>query len=147
VALPEVYGAKGEKYMTKMQLTKEEKQMRARKASQLVDEMLDHPEQFTSKGVIFLWSDAELSSIFTRERMHLLSAVKEKTYHSITELANELGRDISTIRKDLHTLETYGLVTLKKENGTVKIYSDVEAIHIKIEKPRKLEQLLADNIA
>ena len=121
-------------------IPKEEKTLRFRKAGQLIDEMLDYPDRFPDKAVVFLWSDAELSSIFTKERMRLLRKVKTKAYTSISQLAADLKRDVSMVSKDVKVLEEYGLIKLERQGNRVRIFSDAQGIYIPLEKPKPLEE-------
>ena len=121
-------------------IPKEEKTLRFRKAGQLIDELLDYPDRFPDKAVVFLWSDAELSSIFTKERMRLLRKVKTKAYTSISQLAAALKRDVSMVSKDVKVLEEYGLIKLERQGNRVRIFSNARGIYIPLEKPKPLEE-------
>lgn len=121
-------------------ISNEEKDRRFRRASQFLDQVLEDPDSFPDRAVVFLWSDEELGSLFTRERLKLLRKVKEKAYGSITELARELGRDGSVVRKDLKLLEEYGLVKMEKQGTRVKIYSDKEGIYIPLAEAKPVEK-------
>lgn len=128
----------------KEEVSNQEKERRFRRASQLLDQVLDDPDSFPDRAVIFLWSDEELSSLFTKERLKLLRKVKEKAYDSITELAYELERDVSMVRKDLKLLEEYSLVKLEKQGTRVKIYSDKEGIYISLVEAKPVEEYVEE---
>jgi predicted transcriptional regulator len=102
--------------------------------------MLEYPDRFPDKAVVFLWLDAELSSIFTKERMRLLRKVKTKAYNSVSQLAADLKRDVSMVSKDVKVLEKYGLIRLERQGNRVKIFSDTKGIYIPLEKARSLEE-------
>ena len=93
----------------------------------------EDPDAVPDKTVIFTWSEDELTEVFTKERLRLFRRVRERTYTSIKELAVELGRDESRVRKDLKILEEYGLVELTRKGRNIEVKSDVQAIYIPIE--------------
>jgi predicted transcriptional regulator len=130
--------------MKKLYVGREEKDLRFKKASQVIDDVLEDPGRFPDKAVILLWSDEELSSIFTKERLRLLRKVKGKSYDSFSELAEELDRDVSQVRKDVKLLEDYGLVTLERHGNKVKIYSDAQGVYVPLERARPLEEYVEE---
>lgn len=126
--------------MKNLKVSDKEKHQRFQKAGDIIDQILDDPDRYPENAVIFLWGDEELSSIFTKERLKLLRMVKENTYDSYSQLAKELERDTSIVRKDLKILEEYGLVSLEKIGNKVKIGTEAQGIYIPLEKTQALEQ-------
>jgi len=126
--------------MKKIEIPEEEMRARFNMAFEFLDRVIEDPDRYPDRLVIFFWSDEELSRLFTKERLKLLRKVKEKTYRSITELAKELGRDISSVRKDLKLLEGYGLVKLERVGNEVRISSDKEGIYVPLAEPKPVEE-------
>jgi predicted transcriptional regulator len=124
--------------MRKIEVPKEEVRTRFNKAFEFLDRVIEEPDRYPDRLVVFFWSDEELSRLFTRKRLKLLKKVKEKTHRSITELAKELGRDISSVRKDLKLLEGYGLVKLERAGNEVRISSDKEGIYVPLVEPKPI---------
>lgn len=125
-------------------ISREEKNHRFKKAGEIIDQILDDPDCYPDSAVIFLWRDEELSTIFTKERLRLLRAVKEQTYDSFSDLAKALERDVSIVRKDVKMLEGYELLTLEKHGNKVKIHSETQGIYIPLERTRLLEEYVEE---
>lgn len=139
--IQELGGAEASEVMSmREKVSNEEKDKRFKRASQFLDQVLEDPDSFPDRAVVFLWSDEELGSLFTRERLKLLRKVKERAYNSITELAYELERDVSVVSKDLRLLEEYGLIRMEKHGTRVKIYSDKEGIYIPLAEAKPVEE-------
>lgn len=111
-------------------LSKEDKNRRFNAASEFLDNILDSPDQYPKNTAVFLWSDEELSHLFTKQRMKIVRKVSENDYESITELASDLKRDPSLVRKDLKLLEEYGIVKLEKYGNKVHICMNVEGAYV-----------------
>jgi len=126
--------------MRKIKVSDEEVRARFDRAFEFLDRVLEDPDRYPDKLVIFFWSEEELSHLFTKERLKLLKKIKQKTYRSITELAQEVGRDISSVRKDLKLLEGYGLVKMEKVGNEVTISSDKEGIYVPLVEPKSVEE-------
>lgn len=131
--------------MKRVRVSEEEVRVRFNKAFEFLDRVIEDPDRYPDRLVIFFWSDEELSRLFTVERLKLLRKVKKRTYNSITELAEEVGRDISSVRKDLKLLEGYDLVKLERVgNGVrVRISSDKEGIYVPLVEPKPVEEFKA----
>lgn len=126
--------------MKKVEVPEDEVQERFNQAFAFLDQVLEDPDRYPDRMVVFFWSEEELSRLFTRERLKLLRKVKEKSYRSMTELAEEIGRDISSVRKDLKLLEVYDLIQLEKVGNEVRISSDKEAIYVPLVEPKPVEE-------
>jgi predicted transcriptional regulator len=61
-----------------------------------------------SRGITFE-NAADMVRLLTPARLSLFEAVKNRTL-SIKGLAEQLGRDISAVRRDVDALEQYGLL-------------------------------------
>ncbi len=88
-------------------------------AFDFVERVLEHPGKYPDEAVLFLMDPAEIASIITKERLHLLRELQAVDYASIAELARSMGRDVSRVRKDLLTLERFDLVQFTKEGNRV----------------------------
>lgn len=126
--------------MRKIEVSEEEMRSRFNRAFEFLDRVIENPDRYPDTSVIFFWPEEELSRLFTKERLKLLKKVKQKAYRSITELAREVGRDISSVRKDLKLLEGYGLIKMEKAGNKVTISSDKEGIYVPLVEPKHVEE-------
>ncbi len=76
----------------------------------------------------------DIGKILTRERLRLLSSIREKRPESISELARILKRKESNVHNDLTFLEGVGLLELKEGKNHVKKVPvvDYDALHITV---------------
>lgn len=72
-----------------------------------------------------------LAQILSNENQELLKIIIKHKPSSLTELEKISHRKKSNLSRTLKTLENYGIVSLKKENG--KIAPTVEATDFKVE--------------
>ncbi|HWG22376.1 MAG TPA: HTH domain-containing protein [Terracidiphilus sp.] len=88
-----------------------------------------------SRGITFE-SPADMVRLLTPTRLNLLQAVKKRTV-SIQELAGELGRDVSAVRRDVTALEKFGIVSsrhiVNPGHGRVRVISAPASISISAE--------------
>lgn len=94
--------------------------------------MLEEPDRL----VVFVWSEEELTRLFTPERLRLLRRVCKRPYESLSELAREVGRDVSAVRKDVRRLAGYGLLRLEREGNRVRVLTDAERLYIPLREPQ-----------
>ncbi|MCX6771041.1 MAG: hypothetical protein NTX79_03225 [Candidatus Micrarchaeota archaeon] len=64
--------------------------------------------------IIYVESLDAARKLMTRERLRMLSVVKEKKPSSLYQLAAELGKDIKTVHTDATMLSDFGLLSLEK---------------------------------
>lgn len=74
--------------------------------------LADRNEALPEECVISFEDPAELLQLLTATRLALLKAVREQP-GSITQLAQRLHRDRSTIKRDVDKLASYGLVAVE----------------------------------
>ncbi len=76
----------------------------------------------------------DIGKILTRERLRLLSVIREKKPESISELARMLKRKESNVHNDLTFLEGIGLLELKESKNPVRKAPvvDYDALHITV---------------
>jgi predicted transcriptional regulator len=85
-------------------------------------------ERSTFSALFHLFSKEDLfseisivRSLLSNEKAKILHAIKEKKPVSIYILAKHLGRDFKAVRKDIKTLEHFGIIKLvKSEKGKRK---------------------------
>ena len=72
---------------------------------------------------VWFSSIKSLANVLSEENQALLQVIREHSPESISELEQLTGRRVSNLTRTLHTLERYGLVSLRKtRTGTaVKI--------------------------
>ncbi len=106
-----------------------------------LSEAIREPDKYPDKLAVFVLTDEELHQIFTRERLRLLRALKEKEYESVTELSTRLGRDKAAVTRDLKLMWEYGLVRLEKEGRRVKPRLDKEGVYLSLAEPKPILQV------
>ncbi|MDD5473977.1 MAG: ArsR family transcriptional regulator [Candidatus Methanoperedens sp.] len=76
----------------------------------------------------------DIGKILTRERLRLLSIIREKTPESISELARMLKRKESNVYNDITFLEGMGLLELREGKNHVRKAPvvDYDALHITV---------------
>ncbi len=76
----------------------------------------------------------DIGKILTRERLRLLSIIREKKPESISELARMLKRRESNVHNDLTFLEGVGLLEFKEGKNHVRRVPvvDYDALHITV---------------
>lgn len=97
------------------------------------------PELYPDRLAVFVLTDKELHQIFTRERLRLLRALKEREYESLKELSGQLERDKAVVTRDLKLLEEYGLVRLEKRGRRVKAKLDKEGVYLPLAEPETIK--------
>jgi len=79
----------------------------------------DHPEEldrFKDGARILILDDEQVPSILTRERIRIIRLLRRGKVRSLSELADELGRDPSAVNRDISVLEESGIVS-RVRNG------------------------------
>ena len=76
----------------------------------------------------------DIGKILTRERLRLLSVIREKKPESISELARMLKRKEPNVHNDLTFLEGIGLLELKESKNHIRKAPvvDYDALHITV---------------
>ena len=79
------------------------------------------PERSTFSALLHLFSKEDLfseisivRSLLSNEKAKIIHAIKEKNPASIYILAKGLGRDFKAVRKDIKSLEHFGIIRLEK---------------------------------
>ena len=106
-----------------------------------LSEVVREPDKYPDRLAVFVLTDEELHQLFTRERLRLLRALKEKEYGSVTELSMYLGRDKAAVTRDLKLLKGHGLVRLEKEGRRVKPRLDKEGVYLSLVEPKPILQV------
>ena len=105
-------------------------------------EALRKPDKYPDRLAVFTLEDEELHRIFSRERLRLLKALKEKEFASVVELSDYLGRDKGAVDRDLKILEEYGLVKRVREGKRVRPVIDKKGIYLPLTRPKPVEELV-----
>jgi predicted transcriptional regulator len=105
---------------------------RAKERAKAMDEGRPFP---SSRGVTFE-SAADMVRLLTPARLDLYDAVKKRRV-SIGDLAAELGRDVSAVRRDVSALEKFGIVSSEQVvnpgHGRVRMVSAPARLSISAE--------------
>ncbi len=84
-----------------------------------------------SEPKIWFESIKSLAQVLSSENQDLLKLIVERKPRSLTELEQISHRKKSNLSRTLKTLECYGIVSLKKENG--KVVPEVKATNFRVE--------------
>ena len=116
-----------------------EKEMKRRidDAFAFVDRVVKRPDRYPDQAILFLLDPAEIASAVTKERLRLLRELSARDYPSIFELARQLGRDVSRVRKDLLALERLDLVTFAKYGNRIRVRPSATGIYIPLLPPKR----------
>jgi predicted transcriptional regulator len=89
---------------------------------------LDRRERIEPERTFSFESPHDMLEVLTRERMRLCEVARGK-HLSISALAAELQRDVSSVRSDIRKLQHYGLVRVREQvnngHGRVRIVEPV----------------------
>ncbi len=80
---------------------------------------------------IWFESIKSLAQVLSNENQALLKLIVEKKPRSLTELEQISHRKKSNLSRTLKTLEGYGIVSLKRENG--RVIPEVNATNFRVE--------------
>ncbi|MBL7160625.1 MAG: ArsR family transcriptional regulator [Candidatus Aenigmarchaeota archaeon] len=106
-----------------------------------IRESVRHPEKTPDNVLLLALSKEELTQIFTRRRIELIEAIKEKKPKTMSELATSLKRALPAIERDLKALEKFGVVELEKTGREVRPVIEKEVIVLPLVKPISLKQM------
>lgn len=94
------------------------------------------------KAVVILNTEDNLKA-FTKERIRLISEIKNKNPKTIRELAKTLNREVSAVDRDVKMLEQMEIIKLEKNGNTTIPKVDAEIFIVPlvdIEKSMKVIQ-------
>jgi predicted transcriptional regulator len=119
----------------------EEMKSKWRAMKGFLDDVIERPDDYPDKIVVFALTDDELCRIFTKERLRILRLLSEKQITSIKELSEYLKRDIAAVHRDLDILQRSGLVNLEKKGQRVRPSIAREGVYLSLVKPKPLIEL------
>lgn len=90
--------------------------------------LADHGEALPEECVISFEDPTEMLQLLTTARLALLRAIKDQP-GSITQLAQRLHRNRSTVKRDVDQLANYGLVAV--ESTALPGHGRMKAIHLR----------------
>jgi predicted transcriptional regulator len=99
---------------------------------------LDRGERLMREKIITFENPVEMAKVLTPERVRLFQKVRQKRT-SVTELANGLKRDRSSVSRDVLMLESKGLV--KTESFTNPGHGVVKIVTASAERLRLVAEL------
>ncbi len=106
-----------------------------------LDDVIERPDDYPDKTVVFALTDDELCRIFTKERLRILRLLSEKQITSIKELSGLLKRDFAAVHRDLDILQRSSLVNLEKKGQRVMPSIAREGVYLSLVKPKPLVEL------
>ncbi len=83
------------------------------------EKVFEEPEAFPDKALLLPLTKKEIRTLFTKERIRLIMAVKGRKARSVSEFASLLNRKLPAVTRDLKLLERFGIVELIKKGKTV----------------------------
>tara|TARA_B100000315_G_C14315500_1_gene468372 strand:- start:95 stop:481 length:387 start_codon:yes stop_codon:yes gene_type:complete len=95
------------------------------------------------KCVILPFADEEISSIFTKKRIELIRELDKKKPKTIKSLADNVGRKLSAVDRDLKLLIRKGIVETRRNKLGVQPTLKKAVIIIPIVQPKKLKEMIA----
>lgn len=82
----------------------------------MTEDIIAHPDKYPDDFVVIPLEPGLLSQILSRERIRLLSLLREHgPFKSVGALAKALGRSESRVSRDLMMFEGSGLVVVERE--------------------------------
>lgn len=110
-------------------------------AMAFIRESVRHPEKAPDNVLLLPLSKEELTQLFTKRRIELIEAIKNRGPSTMSGLAKLLKRGLPAIERDLKILEGLGLVRLEKKGREVTPVIEKEVLVLPLAKPMTLEQL------
>jgi predicted transcriptional regulator len=102
-------------------------------AFHVIHDAIKNPDKYGDDSIVLLLDDDDIAALFTKERLRLIRLVRERSFSSISELAHEVGRDVSRVKKDLGLLEKHGIVHLTRDKNCVTVHTMTKGIFIPLE--------------
>src|SRR4051794_760054 len=69
------------------------------------------------KDEISCRSMEEMMKVMTKTRFQIFTAILETAPESLTELSERINKDLGNVMKDIHVLESLGLIELERSKG------------------------------
>lgn len=69
---------------------------------------------------VWFASMASLAAVLSEDNRALLKIIRDAQPRSLTELAGLTGRKVPNLSRTLRTMESYGIVRLKRDKGEVQ---------------------------
>jgi len=113
--------------------------MRRRIASAFgfIGRVMEHPDRYPNRAVVFLLQPQEVASVVTSNRLRLLRALQRDRSASVADLARTLRRDASRVREDLLLLQRLNLVQISGAGNRMRVRAATDGIYISLVSPRK----------
>ena len=121
-------------------MTQKSKKQKARRieknienAFNIIRNAIRDPDRFGDDSIVLLLDDDEIAALFTKERLRLIRLIRDRSFSSISELAREVRRDVSRVKKDLGLHEKHGIVHLTRDKNCVTVHTMTKGIYIPLE--------------
>lgn len=96
----------------------------------------DEGEEITETDITFV-EPSDVQRLLTPKRLELIQTLMSEEVGSIRELAEVLDRNPSEVHDDVHTLEEYGIIELRKEGRAKKPVVPYDDIDINVSLSRE----------
>ena len=93
-------------------------------------------EETTETDITFV-EPSDVQRLLTPKRLELIQTLMSEEVGSIRELAEVLDRNPSEVHDDVHTLEEYGIIELRKEGRAKKPVVPYDDIDINVSLSRE----------
>jgi len=90
-----------------------------------VKKIVDNPKKLPRNNIIYVDSVNDLQTLFAPKKIELMRLIKEKQNTSIKDIARKLKRKREAVSRDIHLLQSYGLIQLIRKGN--KVFSVVKA--------------------
>lgn len=105
-------------------------------------------DSLPDKTLLLSLSDAEITKIFTKERLRLIKTINQKHPKTISELSKIVERNLVAVERDLKILEDFGIVKLEKKGKEVMPTIEKKVLILPLQtKPLTIEQIEEQRIA
>ena len=109
----------------------------------VIRESVKNPNKIPDDVILLSLDKEEITEIFTKKRLELISVIKKEKPQTMSELANKVKRELPSVERDLKILESYGIVELEKTGREVRPLVEKEMLVLPLTEPLTLDKIKA----
>ncbi len=98
--------------------------------SRMIDFAIDNPELVPDRVVVITGSKESIDRILSPARMKLIRTIGAKKPKTISELAEEVGRPLQSVSRDLAVLRNYGFLEFIRSGRKKSVRLEKDAVVI-----------------
>jgi predicted transcriptional regulator len=102
---------------------------------QLVQRAFRDPEGMPDRLTVISLADEEQDRLITPRRLELIRTLRDRGELTISELADEVGRWLDVVSRDLHALAKHSIIKLDREGRTKRVRLATELILLYVVAP------------